>query len=109
MLSLGLPDSWQPVTIIVLGVMMAVKGLEITTGENTRQEASRKEQPEELSCQEDLCLLETMFKNELKQLSPGKDCCHSSGPTCMTIVQSKCVNISGSTSRNAVTAAVKRY
>ena len=93
---------------------MAVKGLEITTGEKTRQEASRKEQLEELSCQDDLYLFETMFKipkvpNELKQLRPGKDCCHSSGPTCMTIVQSKCGNISGSTSRNAVTAAVKRY
>ena len=39
LLSMGLPDSSQPVTIVIVGVMMAIRWLEAHLRENNRQEA----------------------------------------------------------------------
>ena len=40
---MGLPDSSQETTIIIDGVMMAIRWLEAHIGENNRQEATTKE------------------------------------------------------------------
>ena len=53
---MGLPDSSQPKTI----VMMAVRCLEAQVKENNRQEAPTKEQLEELDCPKVLDLFESM-------------------------------------------------
>ena len=39
LLSMGLPDSSQPITIVIVGVMMAIRWLEAHVRENNRQEA----------------------------------------------------------------------
>ena len=62
LLSMGLPDSSQRITIIVVGVMMAIKWLEAHVGEKNRQKAPTKEQLEELNCRKDLDLSETTCK-----------------------------------------------
>ena len=62
LLSMGLPDSSQPITIVIVGVMMAIRWLEAHVKENIRQEAPTKEQLQELDCLKDLDLLETMCK-----------------------------------------------
>ena len=36
LLSVGLPDSSQPITIIIVGVMMAIRWLEAPVKENNR-------------------------------------------------------------------------
>ena len=41
---MSLPDSSQPVTIVIVGVMMATRRLEAHNRENNRQETPRKEQ-----------------------------------------------------------------
>ena len=48
LLSMGLPDSSQPVMMKIVGVMMAITWLEAHVRENIRQEAPTKEQLEEL-------------------------------------------------------------
>ena len=62
LLSMGLPDSSQPITIVIVGVMMAIRWLEAHVNENNRQEAPTKEQLLELDCLKDLDLFETMCK-----------------------------------------------
>ena len=58
LLSMGLPDSSQPITIVIVGVMMAIRWLE----EIERQEIPTKEQLQELDCLKDLDLFETTCK-----------------------------------------------
>ena len=60
--SMGLPDSSQPITIVIVGVMVAIRWLEAHVKENNRQEAPTKEQLQELDCLKDLDLFETMCK-----------------------------------------------
>ena len=48
---MGLPDSSQPITTVIVGVMMAIRWLEARVKENIRQEAPTKEQLQELDCQ----------------------------------------------------------
>ena len=62
LLSMSLPDSSHPITIVIVGVMMAIRWLESHVKENNKQEAPTKEQLQELDCLKDLDLLETMCK-----------------------------------------------
>ena len=57
-----LPDSSHPITIVILGVMMAIRWLEAHVKENNRQETPTKEQLKELDCLKDLEIFETMCK-----------------------------------------------
>ena len=41
---MGLPDSPQPITIVIVGVLMAIRWLEAHVRENNRQEAPTREQ-----------------------------------------------------------------
>ena len=59
---MGLPDSSQPTAIVIVGVMMAIRWLEAHVKENNRQETPTKEQLEELDCQNNLNIFETMCK-----------------------------------------------
>ena len=59
---MGLPDSSQPITIVIVSVMMAIRWLEAHVKENDRQEAPTKEQLQELDCLKDLDLFETTCK-----------------------------------------------
>ena len=62
LLSMGLPDSSWPITIVIVGVMMAIRWLEAHVKENKRQEAPTREQLQKLDCLEDLDLFETICK-----------------------------------------------
>ena len=62
LLSMGFPDSSQPITIVIVGVMMAIRWLEAHIRENNRQEAPTREQLQRLDCLKDLDLFETMCK-----------------------------------------------
>ena len=62
LLSMGLPDSSQPITKVIVGVMMAIRWLEAHVRENNRQEAPTREQLRKLDCLKDLDLFETMCK-----------------------------------------------
>ena len=62
LLSMGLPDSSQPITKVIVGVMMAIRWLEAHLRENNRQEAPTREQLRKLDCLKDLDLFETMCK-----------------------------------------------
>ena len=57
LLSMGSPDSSQPITIGIVGVMMAIRWVEAHVNENNRQEMPTKEQLQELDC-----LFESMCK-----------------------------------------------
>ena len=59
---MGLPDSSQPKTIVIVGVMMALRWLEGHVRENNRQETPAKEQLQELGFLKDLDLFETTYK-----------------------------------------------
>ena len=59
LLSMGLPDSSQPVTIVIVGFMMAIRWLEAHVREHNRQETPKKEQLQELDCLNDIDLFET--------------------------------------------------
>ena len=43
LLSMGLPDSSQPIEIMLVGVMMAIRWLKVQPKENNRQEMPTKE------------------------------------------------------------------
>ena len=60
LLSMGLPDSSRPITIVIVEVMMAIRWLEAHVRENNRQEAPTREQLQKLDCLKDLDLFETM-------------------------------------------------
>ena len=62
LLSMGLPDSSRPITIVIVGVMMTIRWLEAHVRENNRQEAPTREQLQKLDCLKDLDLFETMCK-----------------------------------------------
>ena len=62
LLSIGLPDSSQPMTIVIVGVMIAIRWLEAHVRENNRQETPTKEQFQELDCLKDLDLFETICR-----------------------------------------------
>ena len=62
LLSMGLSDSSQPITIVIVGVMMAIQGLGAHFKENNRQETPTKEHLQELDCLKDLDLFETTCK-----------------------------------------------
>ena len=62
LLSMGLPDSSQPIAIVIVGVMMAIRWLEAHVKENNGQEAPTKEQLQELDCLKYLDFFETMCK-----------------------------------------------
>ena len=59
LISMGLPDSSQPITIVIVGVMMVIRWLEAHVKENNRQEAPTREQLRKLDCLKDLDLFET--------------------------------------------------
>ena len=59
LLSMGLPDSSQPITIVIIGVMMVIRWLEAHVREKKIQETPTKEQLQELGCLKDLDLFET--------------------------------------------------
>ena len=76
LLSMGLPDSSQPITIVIVEVMMAIRWLEAHVKENNRQEAPTRIQ--ELDCLKDIDLFETMCKilnipMEVKNYGPEDD------------------------------------
>ena len=78
LLSMGLPDSSQPITIVIVGVMMAIRWLEAHVKENNREETHTKEQLQELGCLKDLNLFETTCKilnipMERKRYGPEDD------------------------------------
>ena len=56
---MGLPDSSRPITIVIVGVMMAIRWLEAHVRENNRQEAPTREQLQKLDCLKDLDLFVT--------------------------------------------------
>ena len=60
LLSMGLPDSSRPITIVIVGVMMAIRCLEAHVKEKNRQEATTREQLQKLDCLKGLDLFETM-------------------------------------------------
>ena len=62
LLSMGLPDSSRPITIVIVGVMMAIRWLKAQVKENNRHEAPTREQLQKLDCQKDLDLFRTMCK-----------------------------------------------
>ena len=62
LLSMGLSDSSQPITIVIVGVMMAIRWLEAHVKENNRQEGPMREQLRKLDCLKDLDLFQTMYK-----------------------------------------------
>ena len=62
LLSMGLPDSSVTITIVIVGVMMAIRRLEAHVRENNRREAPTREQLQKLDCLKDLDLFETMCK-----------------------------------------------
>ena len=86
LLSMGLADSSQPITIVIVGVMMAIRWLEAHVKENKRQETPTKKQLQELDCLKDLDLFETTCKilnilMEVKKIyGPEDDWCHGSEP-----------------------------
>ena len=48
LLSISLPDSSQPITIVIVGAMMTIRWLKAHVKENNRQEAPTREQLQEL-------------------------------------------------------------
>ena len=62
LLSTGSQDSSQPITIVIVGVMMAIRGLQAHVRDHNRQETPTKEQLQELDCLKDLDLFETTCK-----------------------------------------------
>ena len=62
LLSINLPDSPQPITIVSVGVMMAIRRLEAHVKEDNRQETPTKKQLQELDCLKDSDLFETTSK-----------------------------------------------
>ena len=50
LLSMGLPDSSRPITILIKGVMIVIRWLEAHVKENNRQEAPKREQLQKLDC-----------------------------------------------------------
>ena len=59
---MGLPDSSQPTTIMIVGVMMAIRRLEAHVKKNNRQEVPTKEQLQEFDCLKDLDLFKKMCR-----------------------------------------------
>ena len=59
---MGLPVSSRPITVVIVGVMIAIRWLEAHVKENNRQEAPTREQLQKLDCLEDLDLFETTCK-----------------------------------------------
>ena len=59
---MGSPDSSHPITIWIVGVMIAIRWLEAHVKKNNRQETPTKEQLHELDCLKDLDLFETTCK-----------------------------------------------
>ena len=57
---MGLPDSSRPITIVIVGVLMAIRWLDAHVRENNRQEAPTGEQLQKLDCLKDL--FETMCR-----------------------------------------------
>ena len=47
---MGLPDSSGPITIVIVGVMMAIRWLEAHVRENNTQKAPTREQLQKLDC-----------------------------------------------------------
>ena len=75
---MGLPDSSQPITIVRLGVMKAIRWMQANDIENNRQETPTKEQLHELDCLKDLDVFETTCKilnipKEVKKYGPEHD------------------------------------
>ena len=62
LLSMGLPDSSRPITIVIVGVMIAIRWLEAHVKENNRQEVPTREKLQKLDCLKDLDLFEAMCK-----------------------------------------------
>ena len=78
LLSMGLPDSSRPITVVIVGVMMAIRWLEAHVKENNRQETPTREQLQKLDCLKDLDLFETTCKilnisMEVRKIWAGDD------------------------------------
>ena len=61
---MGLPDSSQPIAIVIVGVMMALQWLEAHVKENNRQETPTREQLQELDCLKDFDFFKTTCKKK---------------------------------------------
>ena len=59
LLSMVLPDSSQPIKIVIVGVMIAIRWLEAYIMENNREETPTREPLQELDCLKDLDIFET--------------------------------------------------
>ena len=59
---MGLPDSSRPITVVIVGVMMAIQWLEAHVKVNNRQEEPTREQLQKLDSLKDLDLFETTCK-----------------------------------------------
>ena len=62
LLSMGLPDSSRPITIVIVEVMMAIRWLEAHVKKNNRREAPTREHLQKFDCLKDLDRFETMCK-----------------------------------------------
>ena len=62
LLSMGLPDSSWPITVVIVGNKLAIRWLEAHVKENNRQEAPTREKLQKMDCLKDLDLFETMCK-----------------------------------------------
>ena len=60
LLSMVLPDSLRPITIVIVGVLMATRWLEAHVKENNRQEAPTREQLQKIDCLKDLYCLKDL-------------------------------------------------
>ena len=60
---MGLPDSSQPITIVIFRVVMAIQWLEVHVKENNQRGAPIKEHLNELSCLRGLDFFETSVKS----------------------------------------------
>ena len=75
---MGLSGSSRPITIVIVGALMAIRWLEAHVNENNRQEAPTREQLQKLDCLTNLDLFETMCKilnipMEVKQKNGQED------------------------------------
>ena len=59
---MGLPDSSQPISIVIVGVIMAIRWLDAHVKESNRQQMPTREQLQELDCLKDLDFFEIRYK-----------------------------------------------
>ena len=70
---MGLPDSSQHITIVIYGVMMAIRWLEAHIKQNHRQEAPTQEQLEELDCLKDFLSVQNVEHSDGSKEDMGQE------------------------------------